>query len=97
MLFRCCVTGSYDDNFFIYDLPERTGYTIKATMGAEMNQRSKSGRTSGAAVENALHPINADELNFSKKSLHVSCNPKGDALAVASVNNLYIYQRNLLK
>eukprot|EP00475_Leptophrys_vorax_P036358 TRINITY_DN6132_c0_g1_i2.p1 TRINITY_DN6132_c0_g1~~TRINITY_DN6132_c0_g1_i2.p1 ORF type:complete len:312 (+),score=77.17 TRINITY_DN6132_c0_g1_i2:495-1430(+) len=91
---RCCVTGSYDDNFFIYDWDSHTGHTIKATLGAEMNNRSKSGRSSGGATTaDAAHPVNADELNFSKKSLHVSCDPKGDSLAVASVNNLYIYQR----
>jgi hypothetical protein len=38
-------------------------------------------------------PIVAEELDFMKKTLHVSFNPKVDLLAVSSLNCLYTYVR----
>lgn len=90
---RCCVTGSYDDNFYIYDLNRRSGHTIKASLGASINQKNKGGRN-GKVGDSSGEAIKVEDLNFTKKTLHVSCNPKFDVLAVASVNNLYIYQKN---
>lgn len=39
----------------------------------------------------AAPPINPEELDFSKKVLHYSWHPNEDIVAVAGLNNLYIY------
>jgi hypothetical protein len=63
---------------------------INASAAASMNQKRKN--LKGNRTEK-VDAFNVDSLNFTKKSLHVSFNPKFDVLAVASVNNLYLYQK----
>jgi serine/threonine-protein phosphatase 2A regulatory subunit B len=43
------------------------------------------------AYDHSLPPIDPDEVDFGKKVLHFSWHPNEDIVAVAGLNNLYIY------
>jgi serine/threonine-protein phosphatase 2A regulatory subunit B len=88
---RCFISGSYDDNFFLYDSRQKSGQMINASLAASMNQKRKGNK--GLRSLDKSDEFNVDSLNFTKKSLHVSFNPKINVLAVTSVNNLYLYQK----
>jgi hypothetical protein len=72
---------------------QKSGYTLNASLAASLNQKKKSNKGS-KAFDRLDYNSSVDNLNFSRKSLHVSFNPKYDILAIASVNNLFMYQKN---
>jgi len=84
------VTGTYDDNFFIHNLDTSTGFTVKPTLSALRMQASGAGNLQPVPRE---LPIVPEELDFLKKALHVSFNPRADLFAVSSLNCLYTYVR----
>ena len=74
-------TGSYNNLFHIYDKYGGTDTSIEA---------SKEAPSRKDAIEVSL-PSNNDGLDFSKKTLHLAWHPRRNAMAVAGLNNLYIY------
>jgi len=50
--------------------------------------RMKLGRGPSRKSDNEL---NADNIDFTKKVLHVAWHPQNDIVAVATNNNLYLY------
>ena len=44
-----------------------------------------------APAYDALPPIYAEDIDISKKALHFSWHPAEDIIAIAGLNNLYIY------
>jgi len=72
------LTGSYHNYFQIYDMQS----------GRENHLRMKLGRGPSKKADNE---INADDVDFGKKVLHVSWHPREDIVAVAANNNLYLY------
>lgn len=83
------VTGSYNDDFFIYDSKSKSGQTLSACPPLQYGSKSQAENTSR---RNSNVQVSVDEMNFSKKSLHTAWHPRADVVAVASLNNLYIYQ-----
>lgn len=87
ILFRSCfVTGSYDQNFMLGNWKTGEQRNIRAE---KPTKGPKKGRKSRAPAQPNTDP---DELDFSKKALHVAWHPESDAVAVACLNNLYLYQ-----
>eukprot|EP00005_Dracoamoeba_jomungandri_P002350 CAMPEP_0174261502 /NCGR_PEP_ID=MMETSP0439-20130205/11467_1 /TAXON_ID=0 /ORGANISM="Stereomyxa ramosa, Strain Chinc5" /LENGTH=433 /DNA_ID=CAMNT_0015345983 /DNA_START=134 /DNA_END=1435 /DNA_ORIENTATION=+ len=71
------LTGSYHNHFLIYDIQQDQTFGL----------RTKLGR----APKRATMDLNADDINFNKKVLHVAWHPGDDVVAVAANNNLYLY------
>ena len=76
------VTGSYNNFFHIYDRYGKTDTCIEA---AKMPPRKPN-------PPGTLN-INPDSVDYSKKILHMTWHPENSVVAVAGLNNLYIYSR----
>eukprot|EP01087_Luapelamoeba_hula_P002821 TRINITY_DN1258_c0_g1_i1.p1 TRINITY_DN1258_c0_g1~~TRINITY_DN1258_c0_g1_i1.p1 ORF type:complete len:446 (-),score=79.35 TRINITY_DN1258_c0_g1_i1:244-1581(-) len=72
------LTGSYHNYFNIYDIQGEREEAVRLKLGRGPSRKSE--------VE-----INADNIDFNKKVLHVAWHPQGDVVAVATNNNLYLY------
>jgi serine/threonine-protein phosphatase 2A regulatory subunit B len=76
------ITGSYHNYFNIYNRASAAGTSIEA---------SKAIRTAKKVSTKDNDLINPDLLDYNKKCLHVSWNPKMDIVAIGASNNLYLY------
>jgi serine/threonine-protein phosphatase 2A regulatory subunit B len=74
-------TGSYNNYFHVYDKYGRTDTSIEASKEAP-------GRRNGVEVD---QKVDVDNIDFTKKTLHLTWHPQRNAMAVAGLNNLYIY------
>lgn len=84
-------SGSYDSNFVICYASSRQSETIHATsepIRKKSHQRMFSfGRKSKEKTKQRVA-----KMDFAKKSMRVAWHPKLNAVAVASLNKVYIYQ-----
>lgn len=82
------VTGSYNEAFVIANWQSDVTQLIQAEKPAPKRKtaqaRSKKPRKQPAT--------NVDQIDFGKKALHVAWHPSQNAVAVACLNNLYLYQ-----
>ena len=74
-------TGSYNNYFHVYDKYGQTDTSIEASKEAP-GRRNRFGGDLGIGVES---------VDFSKRTLHLAWHPRRNAMAVAGLNNLYIY------
>jgi serine/threonine-protein phosphatase 2A regulatory subunit B len=72
------LTGSYHNYFQIYDIQSSRYNTLRMKLGRGPSKKSD--------IE-----LNADDIDFNKKVLHVAWHPQEDIVAVAANNNLYLY------
>ena len=79
-LFHCShlLTGSYHNYFHIYDIQSPRTNALRMKLGRGPSKKSD--------IE-----LNADDIDFNKKVLHVAWHPQDDIVAVAANNNLYLY------
>jgi len=99
------MTGSYSNCFKIYDAAVGSETTIELAKGKPKPPVMRpilggAGIPAGTAasevmmMDSGYEPapaIVAEEIDFTKKVLHFSWHPHEDIVAVAGVNNLYIY------
>jgi len=72
------LTGSYHNYFHIYDIQSPRTNALRMKLGRGPSKKSD--------IE-----LNADDIDFNKKVLHVAWHPQDDIVAVAANNNLYLY------
>ena len=82
------VTGSYNNFFHIYDRYGQSDVAIEASKQAPRKVTGK-GRRAPTKEE-----VNVDAIDFSKKVLHLAWHPTQPTIAVAGLNNLYIYSQH---
>jgi len=91
VIYRMFVTGSYDSNFTVHYASSKSSETIHAT--SEQVKKSKHQRMfsfNRKSKEKTKQRV--AKMDFAKKALHVAWHPKLNAVAVASLNKVYIYQ-----
>lgn len=76
------VTGGYNNHFHIYDRYGKSDLCIEA---AKMPPRK--------ATAPGSPYIDPDSVDYSKKILHMTWHPSNSVVAVAGLNNLYIYSK----
>mmetsp|Transcript_6001 Transcript_6001/g.19116 ORF Transcript_6001/g.19116 Transcript_6001/m.19116 type:complete len:431 (+) Transcript_6001:184-1476(+) len=81
---RNFVTGSYNNMFHVYDAYGATDVCIEASKTPSRRSRSALQRR---------RKSDAGALDFNKKALHVSWHPTDNIVAIAGLNNLYLYAR----
>lgn len=81
---RNFVTGSYNNVFHVYDAYGATDVCIEASKTPSRRSRSALQRR---------RKSDAGALDFNKKALHVSWHPTDNIVAIAGLNNLYLYAR----
>jgi len=84
--FECCMnkggdhvmTGSYHNYFQVYDVRGEKAKQLRIKLGRGATRKTDT-------------QLNADDIDHTKKVLHVAWHPWEDIIAVAANNNLYLY------
>lgn len=79
---RYYTTGSYNSAFHIYDDQDISDTRIESSRAPPPPEQCLKGQTP---------PIDVQQVDFNKKTLHLSWHPKQSAVAIAGLNNLFIY------
>ena len=91
---RHFVTGSYDSNFVVNSLTTKGSETIHATSDP-VNKKQKE-KTSPFSFRKSSKDkklaAKVAAMDFAKKTLKVAWHPKINAVAVGSLNKVFIYQ-----
>jgi len=86
------ITGSYNNNFVLYNLKNKESVTIEALKDPPKKAKGSKLRTSKNQEKPKEETPNVNLMDFGKKALHVAWHPRLNAVAVAGLNKLYIYQ-----
>ncbi|CAO3685518.1 unnamed protein product [Umbelopsis vinacea] len=87
---RSVMTGSYDNDFHIWDIEGKTDITLQADKSAFRGRRSGSSK-SRLSRKPPRNDFGNDYIDFNKKILHASWHPRENTIAVAATNNLFIF------
>ena len=79
---RYFTTGSYNSAFHIYDDQGISDTRIESSRAPPPPEQCLIGQTP---------PIDVQQVDFNKKTLHLSWHPQQSAVAIAGLNNLFIY------
>ncbi|XP_035632022.1 serine/threonine-protein phosphatase 2A 55 kDa regulatory subunit B alpha isoform isoform X1 [Oncorhynchus keta] len=98
--FECCwngndsvvMTGSYHNFFRMFDRGQRRDVTLEASREGSKPQQVLKPRKVCADGKRKKDEISVDSLDFNKKILHTAWHPQDNVIAVATTNNLYIFQ-----
>jgi len=88
------LTGSYNNNFYIYDRNGKNDVTLQADKSAFKAKRVGSAKNKTMPRvnnKNGKNDINVESIDFTKKILHASWHPNENSIAVAATNNLFIF------
>jgi len=72
------MTGSYHNYFQVYDVRGEKAKQLRIKLGRGATRKTDT-------------QLNADDIDHTKKVLHVAWHPWEDIIAVAANNNLYLY------
>ncbi|KAI8984174.1 protein phosphatase PP2A regulatory subunit B [Mycotypha africana] len=94
------MTGSYSNNFHIYDREGKTDITLQADKSAFRSKRLGSAKNKMTMTKNSNNTSayssttgpESNNMDFSKKILHSSWHPKENTIAIAATNNLFIFR-----
>jgi serine/threonine-protein phosphatase 2A regulatory subunit B len=84
------MTGSYSNNFSIYNRETSDEITLQADKSAFKAKRLGSTKNKLTSGRNGKRD-DVDPVDFNKKILHASWHPKDNIIAVAATNNLFIF------
>ncbi|KAM3586001.1 protein phosphatase 2A regulatory subunit cdc55 [Umbelopsis sp. WA50703] len=83
------MTGSYDNDFHIYDVEGKTDITLQADKSAFRARRLGSSKR--LSRKPARSDFGMDFIDYNKKIMHSSWHPHENTIAVAATNNLFIF------
>nr|XP_061800489.1 serine/threonine-protein phosphatase 2A 55 kDa regulatory subunit B alpha isoform-like [Nerophis lumbriciformis] len=98
--FECCwngndsvvMTGSYNNFFRMFDRGQRRDVTLEASRENIKPMQVLKPRKVCVGGKRKKDEISVDSLDFNKKILHTAWHPQDNIIAVATTNNLYIFQ-----
>ncbi|KAI4901778.1 hypothetical protein NFI96_009710 [Prochilodus magdalenae] len=101
--FECCwsqddsevMTGSYNNFFRTFGRDGQPGVTLEASWESSSPRCPLRPWRVCAGSRRKENEIGVDCLDFSRKILHTSWHPQDGVIAMATVNNLYIFQEKL--
>uniref|UniRef100_A0A8C1X899 Serine/threonine-protein phosphatase 2A 55 kDa regulatory subunit B n=1 Tax=Cyprinus carpio TaxID=7962 RepID=A0A8C1X899_CYPCA len=101
--FECCwngndsvvMTGSYNNFFRMLDRTQRRDVTLEASRETCKPRQVLKPRRVCAGGKRKKDEISVDSLDFNKKILHTAWHPQENIIAVATTNNLYIFQEKV--
>ncbi len=98
VLFFCpsvVMTGSYNNFFRMLDRSQRRDVTLEASRESCKPRQVLKPRRVCAGGKRKKDEISVDSLDFNKKILHTAWHPQENVIAVATTNNLYIFQERV--
>ncbi|KAI8984309.1 WD40-repeat-containing domain protein [Mycotypha africana] len=84
------MTGSYSNNFSIYNRETNAEISLQADKSAFKAKRLGSAKNKLTLGRNGKRD-DMEPMDFNKKILHASWHPKENVLAIAATNNLFIF------
>ncbi|NXI29996.1 2ABA phosphatase, partial [Sterrhoptilus dennistouni] len=90
--FLIVMTGSYNNFFRMFDRNTKRDITLEASRENNKPRTVLKPRKVCASGKRKKDEISVDSLDFNKKILHTAWHPKENIIAVATTNNLYIFQ-----
>ncbi|XP_017163224.1 serine/threonine-protein phosphatase 2A 55 kDa regulatory subunit B alpha isoform-like [Poecilia reticulata] len=98
--FECCwngndsvvMTGSYNNFFRMFERGQRRDATLEASRENSKPLQVLKPRKVCTGGKRKKDEISVDSLDFNKKILHTAWHPQDNIIAVATTNNLYIFQ-----
>ncbi|KCV72208.1 protein phosphatase PP2A regulatory subunit B [Fonticula alba] len=95
-----CLTGSYNNNFHIYDIHGNGEVMLEASKNAFRKKQSLSRSRLGIRKRrDDLSPSSGgqnsppENLDITKRILHAAWHPRENSIAVAATNNLFIFSQ----
>jgi len=88
---RSFATGSYSNMFNVHNRAPKNDVTIELAKNADVVDASAAKRSVAQTKSPSRKRNQQDALDFSKKVLHVHWHPTQNMIAVAGMNNLYLY------
>lgn len=86
-------TGSYSNTFNVHNRVPKNDITVELSKNAtEIVDPATQKRTPGQTKSPSRRRNQHDALDFTKKVLHVHWHPTQNMIAVAGMNNLYLYE-----
>lgn len=82
------VSGSYHNNFSIFDRQSKNEVTIEAT---KVVSKIKKPMKMKPPKKKSKDEVNPDHLDYGKKILHVAWHPSENLIAVGASNNLFLF------
>lgn len=89
------MTGSYNNFFRMFDRGYRQDITLEASRENSKPRSILKPRKVSTGGKRKKDEISVDSLDFNKKILHTAWHPLDNIIAVATTNNLYIFQEKL--
>lgn len=86
------MTGSYNNFFRMFDRSQRRDVMLEASRENSKPMQVLKPRKVCAGGKRKKDEISVDSLDFNKKILHTAWHPQDNIIAVATTNNLYIFQ-----
>lgn len=98
--FECCwngsdsvvMTGSYNNFFRMFDRNTKRDITLETSRENNKPRTVLKPHKVCASGKRKKDEISVDSLDLNKKILHTAWHPKENIIAVATTNNLYIFQ-----
>lgn len=88
---RSFATGSYSNTFNVHNRAPKSDMTIELSNSTDAGDMSGPRRALPQAKSPSRRRNQHEALDFSKKVLHVHWHPTKNMIAVAGMNNLYLY------
>lgn len=89
------MTGSYNNFFRMIDRGQCQDLTLEASRETCRPHSVLKPRKVCTGGKRQKDEISVDSLDFDKKILHTAWHPLDNVIAVATTNNLYIYQEQV--
>ena len=89
------MTGSYNNFFRMLDRTQHRDVTLEASRECSKPRQVLKPRRVCAGGKRKKDEISVDSLDFNKKILHTAWHPQENVIAVATTNNLYIFQEKV--
>lgn len=96
LLVSVVMTGSYNNFFRMFDRGHRRDVTLEASRENSKPMQVLKPRKVCAGGKRKKDEISVDSLDFNKKILHTAWHPQDNIIAVATTNNLYIFQDKVI-
>ena len=89
------MTGSYNNFFRMFDRGYRQDVTLEACREGSKPRSVLKPRKVCTGGKRKKDEISVDSLDFNQKILHTAWHPQDNIIAVATTNNLYIFEDKL--
>lgn len=86
------MTGSYNNGFHIFDREGEDHTFLEASKNLRRPSKATLKKTRGQSKK-MTEETNPENIDFNKKIMHATFNPSDSCVALAAINNLYVFSK----